>query len=109
MFLHLELSLNRSGAALIVGILVGVGALLLHFWGGISAALSGLLDRAIVLSLLFLAVFVAWRMPRPLARGELYREPRWLFGIWWLCLRILAPSVLLLVLFGRFGLPAANG
>ena len=76
MFLHLELSLNRNGSALIVGILVGVGALLLHFWGGISAALSGLLDRAIVLSLLLLAVFVAWRMP-PLARGELYREPRW--------------------------------
>ena len=109
MFLHLELSLNRNGSALIVGILVGVGALLLHFWGGISAALSGLLDRAIVLSLLLLAVFVAWRMPRPLARGELYREPRWLFDIWWLCLRILAPSVLLLILFGRFGLPAANG
>ena len=109
MFLHLELSLNRNGSALIVGILVGVGALLLHFWGGISAALSGLLDRAIVMSLLLLAVFVAWRMPRPLARGELYREPRWLFDIWWLCLRILAPSVLLLILFGRFGLPAANG
>ena len=55
------------------------------------------LDLAIVLSMLALCLFVAWAMPRPLARGELYREPKWLFVIWWYLLRYWVPVCALVV------------
>ena len=42
-------------------------------------------------SLLLTAWFVGWLMPRPVLRGELYREPAWLFRLWWYVLRWLAP------------------
>lgn len=103
MLLHHEGGLHRNWAALAVGCAVGVGALLLHLLLVQAALLPGSLDVAILLSLLLLTVFVAWRMPRPLARGELYREPRWLFDVWWLCLRFVAPLALGFALFWRLG------
>ena len=42
------------------------------------------------------ALFVGWLMPRPVLRGELYREPTWLFRLWWFVLRWLAPPASLL-------------
>jgi NSS family neurotransmitter:Na+ symporter len=42
-------------------------------------------------SVLLTACFVGWLMPRPVLRGELYREPTWLFRLWWYVLRWLAP------------------
>ena len=42
-------------------------------------------------SVLLTACFVGWLMPRPVLRGELYREPAWLFRLWWYVLRWLAP------------------
>ena len=42
-------------------------------------------------SVLVTAGFVGWLMPRPVLRGELYREPRWLFPLWWFVLRWLVP------------------
>jgi NSS family neurotransmitter:Na+ symporter len=42
-------------------------------------------------SVLLTAWFVGWLMPRPVLRGELYREPAWLFRLWWNVLRWLAP------------------
>jgi NSS family neurotransmitter:Na+ symporter len=42
-------------------------------------------------SVLLTAWFVGWLMPRPVLRGELYREPGWLFRLWWYVLRWLAP------------------
>jgi NSS family neurotransmitter:Na+ symporter len=42
-------------------------------------------------SVLLTAWFVGWLMPRPVLRGELYREPAWLFRLWWYVLRWLAP------------------
>ena len=42
-------------------------------------------------SLLVTAGFVGWLMPRPVLRGELYREPRWLFPLWWVVLRWVVP------------------
>ena len=37
------------------------------------------------------AWFVGWLMPRPVLRGELYREPVWFFRLWCFVLRWLAP------------------
>ena len=42
-------------------------------------------------SVFLTACFVGWLMPRPILRGELYREPIWLFRLWWFVLRWLAP------------------
>jgi NSS family neurotransmitter:Na+ symporter len=55
------------------------------------------LDLAIVLSMLAMCLFVAWAVPRPLVRGELYREPKWLFLIWWYLLRYWVPVFALVV------------
>jgi len=51
------------------------------------------LDWLIPASLLATSVFVGWLMPRPVLRGELYREPLWLFWLWWHAIRWLAPPV----------------
>ncbi len=64
------------------------------------------LDIAIVLSILTVCMFVAWVMPRPFVRGELYREPKWLFLIWWALLRYWVP-VFTLVLGAYLALPTA--
>lgn len=37
------------------------------------------------------AGFVGWLMPRPVLRGELYREPSWFFRLWRFVIRWLAP------------------
>lgn len=109
MFLHHDMAWNRNWAALAVGLLVGIGTLTLHLFQTHLTLLPSSLDLAILVSLLLTSVFVAWRMPRPLPRGELYREPRWLFHVWWVCLRFVAPTVLLLTLFWRLGVSASGG
>ena len=50
-------------------------------------------DWLIPASLLATSLFVGWLMPRPVLRGELYREPLWLFWLWWRALRWLVPPV----------------
>ena len=45
------------------------------------------------LSLLATGLFVGWQLPRPILRGELYREPRWLFRLWWWVMRWVVPPV----------------
>lgn len=42
-------------------------------------------------SILVTALFVGWVLPRPILRGELFREPAWLFRLWWWLLRWCAP------------------
>ncbi len=105
MLLHQDGGVNRNLAALMVGAALGLGVLWLERVGQHLVVLPLLLDMAIVGVLLLLSVFVAWRMPRPFARAELYREPRWLFTLWWLCLRFIVPTVLILVLIWRFVAP----
>jgi NSS family neurotransmitter:Na+ symporter len=52
------------------------------------------------LSLLATAIFVGWLMPRPVLRGELFREPKWLFQYWWIALRWLVPTGCVVWLLG---------
>ena len=54
-------------------------------------------------SVLVTAGFVGWLMPRPVLRGELYREPRWLFRLWWFVLRWLVPPASLIWLLQAVG------
>jgi len=62
-----------------------------------SVALSYLatvtVEWLIPASLLATSVFVGWLMPRPVLRGELYREPLWLFWLWWRVMRWVAPPI----------------
>jgi hypothetical protein len=58
-------------------------------WGGV---VSALINSGLPISLLALALFVGWRMPRPIVRGEFFREPRWLFLLWWELVRIVTPA-----------------
>ena len=99
MLLHQEGGVNRNLAALMVGAGLGLGVFWQAYTGENIVYLPLMLDVAIVVVLLFLSLFVAWRMPRPFARAELYREPRWLFNVWWLCLRYIVPTTLVLVLY----------
>lgn len=105
MLLHQEGGMNRNLAALIVGASLGLGVFGLEHLGQQIGFLPLLLDVTIVGILLLLSIFVAWRMPRPFARAELYREPRWLFFVWWLCLRFVVPTVLVLVLIWQLLAP----
>ncbi|WP_435214513.1 hypothetical protein ACMAY6_03615 [Luminiphilus sp. nBUS_16] len=105
MLLHQEGGMNRNLAALIVGASLGLGVFGLEHFGQQIGFLPLLLDVTIVGILLLLSIFVAWRMPRPFARAELFREPRWLFIVWWLCLRFVVPTVLVLVLIWQLLAP----
>ncbi|MFT7289008.1 MAG: NSS family neurotransmitter:Na+ symporter, partial [Halieaceae bacterium] len=49
----------------------------------------------IPLAVLLLTLFVGWRMPRPLLRQELAREPDILFGLWYFLIRFIAPPVVI--------------
>ncbi|MEE4202034.1 MAG: hypothetical protein V2I45_00255, partial [Halieaceae bacterium] len=55
--------------------------------------LDGWLALLLPVSFLLVTIFVGWRMPRPLVRGELYRAPRWLFFVWWVLLRWVVPPL----------------
>ena len=105
MLLHQEGGVNRNFAALIVGAALGLGVFWLEGVEQQIVFLPQMLDMAIVGVLLLLSLFVAWRMPRPFARAELYREPLWLFNLWWGCLRFIVPTVLILVFIWRLVAP----
>jgi len=98
MVLRRDFMWSRSIAAAVVGGTLWCITVLRDGWldrGLLLASRS--LDLAIVLSMLAVCVFVAWAMPRPLVRGELYREPRWLFLIWWGLLRYWVPVFALMM------------
>ena len=98
MVLRQELDLHRSLGAILVGLLTGMVSLVLLWKTSATALLADSLNMAIVSVWLLLAVFVGWLMPRPLVRGELFREPRWLFEVWWVCLRLIVPASALTLL-----------
>ena len=92
MVMRKEWQWNRGAAAIAVSSFVFGLALIMRDmnapWGGV---VSGLIDIGVPISLLALALFVGWRMPRPIVRGEFFREPRWLFLLWWELVRIVTP------------------
>lgn len=92
-----ELKVHRFIAAAVVGLVAATGAYFLGLWGPNKVGVfDALMARFLIpLSMLLLALFAAWQVSRPLLRGELYREPGWLFEIWWLSLRVVAPVMLL--------------
>jgi len=103
MILRRDVGLSRFVAAPCVAVCVLALTAVVHWAPGAFTTLLGLLtDHLIVLALLLIAIFVGWMMPRPVVRGELYREPRWLFATWWVLLRLLVPGVLLIWLSWRW-------
>ena len=93
LFLANECQLGRvSGAVLGATLVVLIVAVLL--FGGTLPLLrvgSWSMQWLLPCSVLVTAWFVGWLLPRPALRGELYREPTWLFRMWWFVLRWLAP------------------
>lgn len=109
MVLRRDVGIPRWRAALLIAALVAAlvvveeGVLAFEFryiWRSI--------DVLLVVGMLLTSVFVGWRLPRPLARGELYLEPRWLFLFWWLLLRFVVPAVLVLLLY-RYAVSGSTG
>ncbi|MEY2909012.1 MAG: hypothetical protein RLZZ602_1535 [Pseudomonadota bacterium] len=96
MILRREVGLSRWLAASLLALMVFLMAGLSRFgpeW--IKLALGAASQYLVVVGLLGIAVFVGWIVPRPIIRGELYREPRWLFALWWTMVRFVAPSAAL--------------
>ena len=93
-----------SGAALGATLVVLIIAALL-FGGSLPLLSVGTWSTQWLLpcSVLVTAGFVGWLMPRPVLRGELYREPRWLFRLWWFVLRWLVPPASLIWLLQAVG------
>ena len=93
-----EWGLGRVSGAILAATLASVVASVTLFVGATPVIdLGGLITRwALPVSLLLTAVFAGWFLPRPILRGELYREPYWLFRLWWWLLRWCVPPVCLL-------------
>ena len=103
MVLRRELHLARPLGAILVGLALGLMSLALSWGMNSLAGIPQLIDAAIAGVLFLLACFVGWLMPRPVVRGELFREPRWLFEVWWLCLRFIVPASAGLLMLWRLG------
>jgi NSS family neurotransmitter:Na+ symporter len=93
--LLLEQAVGRLGAAILAATLaVLLVSMLLFASDAPLVQVSVMLgDWLLPLSLLAMALFVGWQLPRPILRGELYREPRWLFRLWWWVMRWVVPPV----------------
>ena len=93
MLIDSEWGLGRvSGAVLTATLAIIVAAVSLFASEAPLIQLGSLATQWLLpASVLALSIFVGWLMPRPVLRGELYREPLWLFRFWWWALRWLVP------------------
>lgn len=84
---------GRPGGAILAATLaVLIASMLLFSSDATLVQVSMMLGEWLLpLSLLSTALFVGWQMPRPILRGELYREPLWLFRLWWWIVRWMVP------------------
>ena len=98
LFLANEWQLGRVCGAVLGATLVVLIIAALLFGGTLPLLHVGTWSMKWLLpsSVLVTAGFVGWLMPRPVLRGELYREPRWLFRLWWFVLRWLVPPASLI-------------
>ena len=86
---------------------LAMGAIALFLFGSAALAITGnelrqtidgwLVPILIPFILGITGVFTAWRVPRPILRGEKYREPFPLFYGWFFLLRWLAPVLCLML------------
>ena len=88
-----EWQLGRVSGAVLGATLVVLIVAVLLFGGTLPLLRVGTWSMQWLLpcSVFVTAWFVGWLIPRPVLRGELYREPTWLFRLWWFVLRWLAP------------------
>jgi len=98
MVLRRELGLSRTIAALLTGGATCLLVWLLPLFQSMTEWGGRVVDVSVMAVMLLLALFVGWRLPRPVVRGELYREPAWLFLFWWYLLRFVVPLILLVAL-----------
>ena len=83
-----------SGAVLAATLASVVAAVTLFADETAFIAVGGFIARwALPASVLLTAVFTGWLLPRPVLRSELYREPYWLFRLWWWLLRWCVPPI----------------
>ncbi|EED35306.1 sodium-dependent transporter, putative [Luminiphilus syltensis NOR5-1B] len=97
LILRRNASLTRLRASVLVAGILLITAAVIAFVGiTLMTRLDDLIAGVLLpLSLLGIVAFVGWRIPRPLVRGELFREPFWLFIIWWELLRLVVPFALI--------------
>ncbi|MBA4693341.1 MAG: sodium-dependent transporter [Congregibacter sp.] len=102
MLLADEWQLGRVSGAILSATLVAMVIAGSLFMGELPLLQLGSLitEWLLPISLLATAVFVGWLMPRPVLRGELFREPKWLFQCWWIALRWLVPTGCVVWLLG---------
>ena len=93
MLLANEWGLGRVSGAILTSTITAVTAAIALFSAGAPLLDVGYwVTRSFLpASILVTALFVGWVLPRPILRGELFREPAWLFRLWWWLLRWCAP------------------
>ncbi len=92
-----------AATLLVVGMVFGLAFLLTEYGAaGLTALDVSLSGVMLPVCMLLMVIFVGWRMPRPIVRGELYREPYWLFVSWWELLRLIVPTAIGVMLLWRF-------
>ena len=95
MLLGNEWGLGRVSGAILAATLASVVAAVTLFADETAfIVVGGFITRWVLpASVLLTAVFTGWLLPRPILRGELYREPYWLFRLWWWLLRWCVPPI----------------
>lgn len=90
-----EWGAGRLGGAILAHTLIALILAVCLFFDAVTLTILATVtvEWLIPASLLATSLFVGWLMPRPVLRGELYREPLWLFWLWWHILRWLVPPV----------------
>jgi NSS family neurotransmitter:Na+ symporter len=90
-----EWGLGRVSGSILAATMASVLAAVTLFVGDAPAInIGGQIARwALPVSLCLTAIFAGWLVPRPILRGELYREPDWLFRLWWWLLRWCVPPI----------------
>ena len=90
-----DLGLGRMSGAVLAGTAIALIIALMLFTTetALVSVVSFLVEGMLPLSFLATSLFIGWWMPRPVLRGELYREPLWLFRLWWFAIRWLVPPI----------------
>jgi len=97
-----DLDVPRLVAVMIVAAAVWLMAALWLTQPSLASLVDGYLIPLFAPALIaVIAIFVGWLVPRPILRGEQFKERPWLFSLWMMTLRWLTPAACLMLLIDQ--------
>jgi NSS family neurotransmitter:Na+ symporter len=97
-----DLDVPRLLAVIIVAAAVWLLATVWLTQPSLAALVDGYLIPLFAPALIaVIAIFVGWLVPRPILRGEQFKERPWLFSLWMMTLRWLTPAACIILLLDQ--------